>query len=201
MTRIGAAILALVVSATGAVAGGATYRLEEWKSIGEPATRPNKILVVAITDDAEVRNRFEDKFAAHLRTRKIEATASHSIVPSLTEPQDREKILATLEKEGVDGVMTVRAVGLDEIGEEGWVTDWRAWLDGDSTVRQLIERTLPVPPKRARRYGIEFALWGTTQGRRLWAARTGVCTRDDLESGVADLLRLAIDGLKDANWL
>ena len=201
MTRIGAAILALALSAAGADAGGAKYRLEEWKSIGGTAPSPTKILVVAIADDPQVRNRFEDKFAAHLKTRNVEATASHSIVPSLTETQDREKILAALEKEGVDGVMTVRAVGLDDVGEEGWVADWRAWLASESTVRQLIEKTLPLPPKRAKRYGIEFALWGTTPGRRLWAARTGACTRDDLKSGVADLLRLAIDGLKDARWL
>jgi hypothetical protein len=201
LSGIRAAIVVLALSAAGAAGGDAPYRLEDYRSIGEPVARPTKILVIALASDPQVRNRFEDKFVTHLRGREIGATASHAIVPSLTEPEAREKVLAAIEKEGLDGVMTVRAVGLDDAGEAGWVAEWQTWLAGESTVRQLVERTLPMPSKRAKKYGIEFALWGGTPGRRLWAARTGVCTRKDLESGVGDLLQLAIDGLKDSRWL
>jgi hypothetical protein len=201
MRRIVVFALALALSAAGGAVGGDKFSLEESRSIGDPALRPKKIMVVAIADDPQLRNRFEDKFVSHLRGRGIGATASHSIVPSLTKMEDREKVLAAIKKEGVDGVMTVRAVGLDETGTERWVADWKTWLASDSTVRQLIERTLPLPQKRAKLYGIEFALWGSDPGRRLWAARTGTCTRNDLESGVTDLLKLAIDALKEARWL
>ena len=200
MKRIGAVVLALVVWA--AAAGEAGYRLEESRSIGEAAPRRMaKVLVVGIADDPKVRNRFEDKLAVHLIGRGLKAMASHSIVPSLTAMEDRERILAALEKEGVDGAITVRAVGLDEIGETGWAAGWEAWVAKESTIRELIEQTLPLPPKRAKRYGIEFALWDARPGHLLWAARTGTCARKDLQSGVSELLQLAIDGLKEAHWL
>jgi hypothetical protein len=199
--RIGTAVVTAALAAGGAAAGDTRYVLKDVLSIGDAAARPQKILVVAIAEDPEVRNRFEDKFVSHLKGRDVGATASHSIVPSLTALEDREKVLGAIEAAGVDGVMTVRAVPLDKLDEEGWVEQWRDWLSAEATVRQLIETSLPVPPKKAKRYGIEFALWGTTPGRRLWAARTGTCMRKDLEAGVADLLQLAIDGLKDARWL
>jgi hypothetical protein len=192
--------LALALTAAGASAGGDKYSLEEPRSIAEPTSPPRNILVVAIADDPQIRNRFEDKFVSHLRGRGIMATASHPIVPSLTEMADREKILAAIAKEGVDGVMTVRAVSLDKTGKDRWAQDWHAWLESDSTVRQLVEQSLPLAKKKSKHYGIEFTLWSSA-GHKLWAARTGTCARSDLKSGVAELLQLAIDAMKDAHWV
>ena len=200
MKRIASVALALALTAAGAAAGGDKYSLEETRSIAEPTSPPKNILVLAIADDPEIRNRFEDKFVSHLRGRGIMATASHPIVPSLIELADRQKILAALAKEGVDGVMTVHAVSLDKTEKDSWAQDWHAWVESDSTVRQLIEQTLPLPRKKSKRYGIEFTLWNSA-GHKLWVARTGSCARSDLKSGVADLLQLAIDALKDARWV
>lgn len=201
MRRIASvAAIALALTAAGVAAGEANYSLEESRSVAEPTSLPKKILVVAIADDREIRNRFEDKYVSHLRGRGVMATASHPIVPSLTELEDRETLLAAIAKEGVDGVMTVRAVSLDAAGKDRWVQDWHAWLESDSTARQLVEQSVPLPKKKSKHYGIEFTLWGSG-GRKLWAARSGDCTRSDLKSGVADLLQLAIDAMKDARWL
>src|SRR4051812_10799881 len=103
------ALVAVGVAAAAAAAVGGKYALEESRSIVKPDTRPTKILVVAIADDREIRNRFEDKFVSHLRGRGIMAMASHPIVPSLTRMEDRKKVLEAIKKEGVDGVLTVRA--------------------------------------------------------------------------------------------
>lgn len=200
MRRIASVALALALIAAGAAAGGDKYSLEEYRSLAEPTSPPRNILVVAIADDPQIRNRFEDKFVSHLRGRGIMATASHPLVPSLTDIGDREKILAALAKEGVDGVMTVRAVSLDKTEKDRWAQDWHAWLESDSTVRQLVEQSLPLPKKKSKHYGIEFTLWGSA-GHKVWAARTGSCARSDLKSGVAELLQLAIDAMKDAHWV
>lgn len=200
MRRIASVALALGLAAAGALAGGDVYTLEESKSIAEPPSPPKKILVVAIADDPQIRNRFEDKFVSHLRGRGIMATASHPLVPSLTKLESREKVLAALAQEGVDGVMTVRAVSLDKKEKEAWIQDWRAWIGTESTPRQLVEESLPLPSKKSKTYGIEFTLWGAP-GRKLWAARTGPCSRSQLKSGVADLLQLTIDVMKDAHWV
>jgi hypothetical protein len=199
--RIATTIAVTALFAAGAAAGAAEYRLEDYRSLGETVVRPTKLFVVAIADDRKVRNRFEDKFVTHLRGRGIGGVASHTLVPSLSEPGDRTQLLAALEQQGVDGVMTVRAVPLDAVTEAAWVATWTSWLDTDTTVRQLVEQTLPLPPKRAKRYGIEFTLWGGSPGRRLWVGRSGTCSRKDLEDGVGDLLQLAIAGLKESRWI
>jgi hypothetical protein len=113
--------------------------------------------------------------------------------------EDREKVLAAIAKEGVDRVMTVRAVSLDKMEKDAWAQDWHKWIESDSTVRQLVEQSLPLPKKKSKHYGIEFTLWDSTG--KLWAARTGDCARSDLKSGVADLLQITIDAMKDAHWI
>lgn len=178
------------------------YRLEDRRAIGETAPhRVEKILVLAIVDDRDIRNRFEDKLATHLTGRGIAAMASHSIVPDLTSPGDRDRILETLLRERVDAVLTVRAAPIAKSDDASWIAEWERFTVESSTIRELVERTLPLPEKKSKRYGIEFALWGTGPGALHWAARTGACTRKQLSEGVSDLLQLAIDDLKDARWL
>lgn len=193
----------VAVLASFPIAGfAAPYRLEDRRAIGETAPhRVEKILVLAIVDDRDIRNRFEDKLATHLTGRGIAAMASHSIVPDLTSPGDRDRILETLLRERVDAVLTVRAAPIAKSDDAAWIAEWERFTVESSTIRELVERTLPLPAKKAKRYGIEFALWGTGPGALHWAARTGTCTRKQLSEGVSDLLQLAIDDLKDARWL
>ena len=99
------------------------------------------------------------------------------------------------------GAMTVRAVPLDDRGEEAWGAGWTAWADAPSTVRDLVRGTIPVAKKKAKKYGIELALWSVESPRPLWAARTTAVSKGDLRSGVGDLLRLTIESLKDTPWL
>jgi hypothetical protein len=199
--RIASVALALALTAAGAAAGP-EYTLEDTRSLADPTSPPKKVLVVAMADDPKIRNRIEDKFVSHLRGRGIMATASHPIVPSLTKMEDREKVLAALAKEGVDGVMTVRAVSLtlDKGEKDRWAQNWQTWIESEQTVRQLVEQTLPLPKKKSSNYGIEFTLWGSA-GQKLWAARTGITARSDLKSGVSDLLQLTIDAMRDARWV
>lgn len=201
MTRAGfVGVAAVLLLATRASAGG--YALVDSRTdSGVTARRLEKVLVIGISDDREVRNRFEDKFVSHLRGKGILATASHTLVPDLASPVDREELLAALAREQVDGAMTVRTVPLDKVGESAWAEAWSAWAEHPSTVADLVRRTIPVGKKRAKRYGIEFALWDLTSRRPVWTARTGSHALGELRSGVGDLLQLAIEALRDTVWL
>lgn len=201
IVRIAAAAAVALTLAVGA-SGADPYRLEDRRAVGDTAPyRLEKILVLAIADDREVRNRFEDKLASHLTARGIAAMASHTIVPDLTSPGDRDRILETLTRERVDAVLTVRATPIEKSDDASWIAAWERFVAEPGTVRELVQRTLPLPEKRAKRYGIEFSLWGTGPGKLHWAARTGTCTRKQLSEGVADLLQLALDALKDDRWM
>jgi hypothetical protein len=158
------------------------------------------VLVVGISDDREVRNRFEDRFVTHLRGRGVQASASHSIVPDLTDLEGRDRILGAIYAEGIDAVLTVRAVRVERRGDADWIAAWDAWSAAASTPRELIEANLPITGKQAKRYGVEFALWEIAGPRRLWAARSDVVKRKRLDDGSGDLLQAAIADLRDRGW-
>ncbi len=194
--------LALATWCAAAAGASSVYEIADHRTNSE--TRPrklHKLVVLAISDDREVRNRFEDKFVTHLKGKGFDALISHELVPDLTKPADRQAVLDALAREKVDGALTVRAVPLDGVGEKAWSDAWTAWADGPSTVRDLVERTVPVPKKKAKMFGVEIALWDAEASRPLWAARTRPVSIRDLKAGVSDLLRLTMEALKDTPWL
>lgn len=202
MKRFALAGIVLAASAASAWAESRGYTLADSRiETGASARRLEKVLVIGISDDREVRNRFEDKFVSHLRGKGIMATASHTLVPDLAKPGDRDELLAALAEEKLDGAVTVRTVPLDKIGEAEWAAAWSAWADAPSTVADLVRKTIPVGKKRAKRYGIEFALWDLSSRQPVWAARTGAQSLREIQSGVGDLLQLAIAALRDTVWL
>jgi len=202
MKRIVLAAVAAALCASGAWARGPVYQLVEARTEPGPSADPlEKLIVVGISDDRDVRNRFEDKFVSYLRAQGILAAASHTLVSDLTNPGDRERILEELVREKVDGALTVRVVPLEAEGEDGWAAAWRAWAAAPSGVGDLVRKTVPVQKKKAKRYGVEFALWDIGSPRPLWAARTGTYGLRDLQMGVSDLLQAAITSLRDTPWL
>jgi hypothetical protein len=200
--RRGSRALAALALVAGAGALAATeYRLVDRRSTeGIERQRVGKVVVLAISDDDGVRKPFENKLVSHLRGRGIAAVASHPVVPDLTAAPSRERVVQFIDEQQVDAVLTVRAVGLESTGEAAWVEAWNTWLRGPSTVRDLVERTIPVPRQRAKRYGVEFALWDLRTPRRLWAARTGVHSLKELRRGVSELLLVTIEELEEARW-
>lgn len=194
--------IVLAVCGAGAWGAGSAYELADSRlSAGASPRRLEKLIVVGISGDREVRNRFEDKFVTHLRGKNIDALASHTLVSDLADPGDRDRILDALAREKVDGAMTIRAVALDDLGEKAWSADWTSWVEAPSTVRDLIRKTVPVPKKKSKIYGIELALWDVETARPLWAARTRPISVNDLRLGVGDLLQLTIESLKETPWL
>ena len=194
--------IAILAASLASSAAAPIYQFADGRIHHELAPhRLSKLVIVAITDDREIRHRFEDKFATHLRSREIGAVTSYFVAPDLKAPGDRELILDALSKEKVDGAVTIRAVPLDDIDEKAWGAAWTAWADAPSTVRDLIDKTVPVAKKKAKRYGIEIALWDVETAQPLWAARTTTIGRRDLQESVGDLLQLTIDSLRDTPWL
>jgi hypothetical protein len=178
------------------------YRLEDSRSTEGLARRElRRVVVIGLTDDREVRHRFEDKFTTHLRGRGVMASASHPVIEWLNTLPRREEVLAYIEREGIDAVITVRPVPVDAKEDAAWAGQWEAWVQDPGTARELIERSVPVPAGKHERYGIEFALWDAAEPRCLWAGRSGVYTRKQLRQGVGDLLQVTILALRDAGWV
>jgi hypothetical protein len=154
--------------------------------------------VVGIATDRELRHRFEDKLVTHLRGHYASARTSYPLVEDLTQPADRDRLLVTLEAEGVDGVITVRPVPLaDADAVAAWPQAWSAWMDAHATLRELVDTSLPGPAKAPKYLGAEITLWEIATGRRLWAARTGAYKPKELRAAAGDLMQQTIARLRE----
>ncbi|MGD8375708.1 MAG: hypothetical protein PVF68_06170 [Acidobacteriota bacterium] len=195
-----AALPSIVLVATLFLAGAVKYPqiLDSWSS-GEIGTY-RKLIVVAITQDDDVRKHFEDKFVSHLRVRNIEAVTSYSIVPNLDAPADREAILKEIREQGIDGAIAVRLIALKDRTEEAWAEEWRAALDeslSKVTLRQVIEETEPVNLKSAKLFGVEVGVWDADSLALVWVARTDAFKRKQLRDSGGAFAEVVLNVLED----
>jgi len=174
--------------------------VESWLSPGDSSEYKN-FIVIGITDDQQIRHRFEDKFVSHLSGHDVKAVTSHSLVPDLERIEDREAILNKVMEKRIDAAITVRLVPLDEGDEGQWAGGWAASMDEDTTLRLLIESTLPVPPTEVSRFGLEIAVWETEHRYRVWAGRTDRLKKKQLGEGAGDFVEYTIQALSDAGLI
>ncbi|MDH3785728.1 MAG: hypothetical protein OEV00_10435, partial [Acidobacteriota bacterium] len=88
-------ILMLCLVAAGLAKDSPTI-VESWRSPTPVPGKNNdfqKLIVIGITDDQELRHHFEDKFVSHLRTQKIDGVTSYSLVADLQAIEDRNELL------------------------------------------------------------------------------------------------------------
>ena len=189
--------LTLLTATVVLLGANGTYRLvNRWQNPDEHL-RFKKFLVVGISDVKEARHQFENNFVSQLRGRDIEGVASYTIVPNLIGIDDAEadKILTAVEELKVDGVITVRSVPLIDLAEEEWIAAWKEQVVSDGTIRELIDESLPLADAKAKRYGVELAVWDVETGVRFWAGRTNVLKRKQLSKGVPEFVRGVIGAL------
>jgi hypothetical protein len=192
-----ALVLTLLAATMVLLGASGRYRLiDRWEN-PDDHLRFKKFLIVGISNIKEARNQFENNFVSQLRGRDIEALASYRIVPNLVgiDDAERDKILTILEDEKIDGVITVRAVRLKDLSEEDWIATWKKQVESDGTIRELIEETLPLADEKAKKYGVELAVWDVETGVRFWAGRTNVLNRKQLSKGVPEFVRGVIGAL------
>jgi hypothetical protein len=191
--------LALTLLAATVVLFGASGKytlIDRWEN-PDDHLRFKKFLVVGISDIKEARHQFENNFVSQLRGRDVGGVASYTIVPNLVgiDDAERDKILAAIEEEKVDGVITVRSVRLKDLTEEEWIAAWKKQVESGGTIRELIEETLPLADEKAKKYGVELAVWDVETGVRFWAGRTNVLTRKQMTKGVPEFVRGVIGAL------
>ena len=176
--------------------------VERWTDPQFERHRFEKLLIIAVTDDAEARKNFENLFVSHLRGKGIEGVTSHSMVEDLTavDASARQELLHLIDEKKIDGAISVRAVPLKDIDEREWAARWSEEVRAGGTLRQLIEQTLPVARGKGRRYGIEAALWDANGWHRVWGGRTDPYTVEGMRKGAPEFVQfvmyaLDLDGL------
>ena len=145
----------------------------QWSSPADTGQKFQKILAIGITDDRELRHRFEDSVVTLLRGKDIQALTSYSLVPDLKAPGSREEVLQKIEAQKIDAALSFRVVPLEKSDEAAWDAAWMHEAEGTGTLRELIQRSLPVKATKSKLYGVEVTLWVTGTPARLWSGRTG----------------------------
>jgi len=174
---------------------------ETWADPAYAGVRLTRVIVVGIAGLTAERKQFEDKFLTHLRGRNIDGITSHSIVPRLDQVEDREALIRTLQGEGIEAAITVRLIRLDEQTEEEWAAAWHRQPGSGIRIRDLVEQTLPEPEKKAKRYGVEVALWEGQDWNMVWAGRSDVYKRKELKEGAAPFVQRTMVALIDQGMI
>jgi hypothetical protein len=172
--------------------------VERWTNPDHEPRHYEKLLVVAITPNTEVRKNFENLFVSHLRGKGIEAVTSHSMVPDLgaVDAADLQEILRLIDERRIDGAISVRAVPLGKKeSATQWADDWAAQVRSSELLRELVEKTLTAAGQKAKNYGLEVALWNAEDGRRVWGGRTDPYTVGEMRKGAAEFAQFVMHGL------
>ena len=183
--------------------GAAEHRLvETWIDLDRGAVQFRKLIVVGISADRETRNRFEDKFVTRLRVRDYEAVTSYSLVSDLAVVENRQSLIDSIDEERIDGAISVRVTRLEGADKEDeWSASWNDSLDAGTTLRTMIDESLPQTGEKAPRLGVEVALWDTRTQKCIWAGRTGTYKLKALRKGAGDIVAVIIDALERAKLL
>jgi len=198
-------IVALAVVAAVGLMGARQFfpkAADRWVKPGYERRKFEKIVVIGITDDQEVRRRFEDKVVTYLRGRGTEALTSYSFVPDLTEPGDPAEVAERVLGAGVDAAITIRLVALEKRTDETWGAAWREAVDDGSDLRTLIRDSLPPPPSSGKgKLGIDVGLWDSAGWVRVWAIRSEGYSRKQLRNNVGSFVRGIMDAMKSDRFL
>ncbi len=183
--------------------GAAKHELvETWIDLHRGPVQFRKLVVVAISADREIRNRFEDKFVTRLRVRDYEAVTSHSMVSDLAVVENRQSLIDSIDEARIDGVISIRVARLEGPDkEDAWSLSWNESLDSGTTLRTMIDESLPRTGDEASRLGVEVALWDTATQKCIWAGRTGTYKLKALRKGAGDIVTVIIDELERAKLL
>jgi hypothetical protein len=195
----------VMILVTVAIATGAKYHgfVERWKNPDYEHRRYQKVIVLGITGDSDVRRTFEDLFVTHLRGRQIECVTSYSLVPDLANVDEAERrvIVDAIEGQGFDGAISVRAVPLAGTTEEQWADEWSRQIESDRPLRELIEASLPLDAVKSKRYGLEVTLWSVAGGGRVWSARTDPYKLEQLRKQAPEIVRYTMHALEVADLM
>jgi hypothetical protein len=168
----------------------------EWNSPQDTDTKFRNFLAIGISDDREVRHRFEDKLVSHLRGKDVSAVTSYSVVPDLLHPGSREEILKKIEELQIDAAISFRVIPLEDRAEADWDAQWRSEASAGGTLKDLVAATLPVKKVKSKKYGVEVTLWIVGSRGRLWTGRSGLHSRQELFKGAGDFIHDVVQTLQ-----
>ncbi len=74
----------------------------------EPASKINKVMIIAITNQPDVRSMYEKELSYRMRTKGLNTVISVNLDENKSDLLTKEEILEIVKKENIDGVITMK---------------------------------------------------------------------------------------------
>jgi hypothetical protein len=172
-----------------------TEVVSSWKDPSAPPRHFNKVLAVFMSKDATLRRNAEDELAGKLE----HAVPSYTVVPDsiLT---DRAKAKDWVLKEGYDGVVVMRPLGVDQettyvpgqpyVVPAAYGSMWRYWGTawGYAYSPGYVEKDQVV--------SMESNVYSVADGRLVWASRTKTYNPESVRQLVDEIVDETVAAMK-----
>jgi hypothetical protein len=163
--------LAFLIMST--VAGCSSISLSSsWKDPGTAPKQYRKLLVVGLANKPQMRQIFEEVYAAEVNRKGAVGIASYTLT-GVENKLTRDVIVEAVKKSGADGVITTRISSMKENKEvrTGFVLTDRGFTDVYGIPVSYAEFVhQPVEVTRSTKAVIETSLFDTGTGRLAWSA-------------------------------
>ena len=187
--RVSAAAIAV---AAALISGCASTQITSvWRDPGVGPVQFQKVVGVAMSQDATIRRLAEDEFVR--AAGPAIALAGYSVIPD-DEIQDKEKAKARIEAAGADGAVVFRLVGVEE--QERWVPPTyygNAWGYWGYAAPMVYE---PGYLTTDRIVQVETAVYAVPTARLVWAAHSDTLNPSNAKQLVGDVVRAAVERMR-----
>ena len=187
MRSLAAAAL-LVIAIAGLAAQTPEFR-SVWKSpeVSKLNFAGKKVAALVITDDLSLQMSGEEALQRELSARQVTASATYRFVPR-QELRDAKAARAWYEKAGIEGVVALRPMAVDNITEArtvllaGYSQDfWGYYGYGWQNV-------IPIGTKTSTIVVVETLVYDLARGQLIWAATSEARNPKSLQTFIGDLV-------------
>ncbi len=169
--------------------------VETWNKPGQSGHRYQKIMIIGIGHDENLRVMAENVLVDELRRSGVMAVASHTLVKEIDRAR-RDDIVAAVRTAGADGVISIRAVAKG---------DRRVTQSGQSDgIYGTIGNVGGSPIAAARSYSLatlQTNLYDSASAELVWSATVTTHDAERAATVSRDLARFFLKTLRDAGFL
>ena len=180
--------------------------IDQWESTDTPVYESNKILVIGMSADTELRRTFEDKLASALEKEKIVAVRSVDFFESSFTDSDRtENDLNTIESQlvdaGFDSVLISKVTGSEAKvttvqAVRGFVNDFENFKDYYRTNQELYRKNATESYTVYHTETTVFCICPGEEREMLWRGNIDVVDPYNRERNINDYVRTLLKTLE-----
>jgi len=154
------------------------------------------ILVIAVTYEEELRQFFEDKFVAQLKTAGIEAVSSAAVIPISEKQQlEKDRVLKVIDEYKTDAVIITHMVGVEE---EEIITRYSPGRRGYHGRYLWAYGNVHQPGYASTRITVRLAtnLYDVKTEELIWSGRSETMKPDSIKQTIDDVIKEVIKDLQ-----